>query len=867
MWNSSGRRLGLMLRLSVRIATLVWSLAATLPLFSDDVAPASESDTHFLDVVQPILQQHCFECHSHGSRKAKGGLVLDSKSGWEKGGDSGPAIVPGNPDESLLIQAIRHGDLKMPPTGKLPAELIDRLERWVAEGAHDPRTTAVGTAPTTSIDLDQGRTHWAFQPRKKFSGDNENNPAVIDVSWPDSESPRREIDRFVLAALEAQGLRPMPDANKYSWLRRVCLDLTGLPPTVEQLQGFLNDNSPLAERRMVDQLLNSHAFAERWARHWLDLVGYADQIGTANDLFAEHAWRYRDYVIEAFHIDKPFDQFVREQIAGDLLPFDSPQQRATQLMATGFLVLGDLTVVEADKAKLRVDVVDQQVDKVGRAFLGMTIGCARCHDHKFDPISQRDYYALAGFFHSTESVNKAAWGIWSWPTMAELPETEPQRADRQARMERHQQQIAAIQAERERLRASKLIVDDALTKLTASIPSGSETSSDVPGRAALTKVQAELAEQLSKLDAQIGHIDFFAPAPPIAFAVHDMEAPNDMQVTIRGNAHALGEHVPRGFPRVLMEAVPAIDAKESGRKQLAEWLASPENPLTARVAVNRIWQKLFGEGLVRNVDYFGVPSASPTHPELLDFLAGTFIENGWSYKRLIRDLVLTRTYRLSSQSADPANLRLDPDNKLLWRMARTRLDSEAIRDSWLLVSGRLREFPGGPSLPLEYVENSGALARTGVNPPFFRLNRFRPEQSYERSVYLPVIRSAPQAGPAEIRNFFDFTQPAEFAGRRPTTTVPTQSLFLMNSKMIKDSAVGLAQRVLEKRRECGERLEYLWLRAYGRPIEELERTEATAWMTDMQEAIPRSEEPDGELRCWTDFCHAILASNEFLMRP
>lgn len=806
-------------------------------------AAQSADQKFFQESVLPILQQHCFKCHSHATKVPKGGLVLDSRSGWATGGDTGPAIVPGKPDESLLIKAVRYGDLKMPPAGKLPPDAISILERWVAAGAVDPRTDAQAKGPT-NVDIAAGRKHWAFQPVGTPAV-----PKLKDESW-----PRNDIDRFLAARLEEHHLRPAPDADRYTWLRRVNVDLTGLPPTTQQIAAFIQDNSPQAEERVVDRLLASRAFGERWGRHWLDLVGFADQIGTANDIFAEHAWRYRDYVIAAFHEDKPFDRFIREQIAGDLLPHDSPGQRADQLIATGFLVLGDLSIVEADKAKLRIDVVDQQIDKVSRAFLAMTVACARCHDHKFDPIPQRDYYALAGIFNSTESVWKAEWGVWSWPTLVDLPETEMQQTERLVRLEWHRHRLDGLKEERNRLNERKSEIDATLKSTTASADGKPED----PTRAALAKVQQSYGERLRILDTEIQHAEFFAPAPPKAFAVHDVKAPGDMQITIRGNAYALGDKVARGFLQVAASnPTPVLPAGESGRRQLADWIASRENPLTARVVVNRIWSKLFGAGIVRSVDYFGLPGERPTHPELLDYLAQRFMADGWSQRQLIRLMVLSHAYRMSCQN-DSEVIAVDPDNRLFSRMNAQRLDAEAIRDSLLAVSGRLIETKGGPALPLEFPENTGNLAKGNVNPPSFRLGKFRPEQQFERTVYLPVIRSAPQAGPGELRNIFDFTQPAEFAGQRAVTAVPTQALFLMNSKLMKDRAHDLAERVLQLGADETSRLDLLWLRVLNRPLNDVERTDALAFLRDLKEAT--------EMQRWTELCHSLLASNEFLMR-
>ena len=538
-------------------------------------------------------------------------------------------------------------------------------------------------------------------------------------------------------------------------------------------------------------------------------------------------------------------------------------------MATGFLLLGELLITEADKAKLRVDVVDQQVDKIGRAFLGLTIGCARCHDHKFDPVSQREYYALAGILNSTESVHKIRIGVWSSPTEIDLPETDSEQAERQARAEGHRQKIEALKATRARLQSQQAEIDAALKQA-----GGSKPVDDAQRglHAALTKVRDDLAERLKTNEDEILHAEFVAPARSKAYAVRDIAEPADMRITIRGNAHALGSQVPRGFVQVAMTpSTPQVSAGQSGRRQLADWIASADNPLTARVAANRVWQKLFGEGLVRSVDYFGLAGERPSHPELLDHLAQRLIAENWSHKRLIRALVLSHAYRISSR-ADARQLAADPDNRLFGRMNRRRLDAEALRDSLLAVSGKLVESSGGPSLPLEFVENVNNLKPGGVNPPSFRLSRFRPEQPFVRTVYLPIIRLGLQVGPGELRNVFDFTQPADFAGQRPTTAVPTQALFLLNSKLMKDRARDLAELILQRSNDDRTRLEQLWIRVYGRPILDAERAEAASFLAGERSAITadKSDTADknnaADTDAWTELCHALLASNEFLMR-
>ena len=810
---------------------------------------ANDDEAFFEAKIRPVLVEHCYECHSAKTKVPKGGLRVDSRAALLRGGDSGPALVPGKPEDSLIFKAMSYTDsaVEMPPKAKLADGVLADFRTWIAKGAVDPRNEGSPVVQPNGTDPAKGRDYWAFQAPKTHAV-----PMVKDSAW-----PRNEVDRFLLAKLESQGLQPVVDADPYTWLRRVSIDLTGLPPSPEQIAEFIADTSPQARERVVDRLLASSAFGERWARHWLDLTGYADQIGTANDLFAEHAWKYRDYTIAAFNSDKPFDQFVREQIAGDLLPHQTVEERTSNLIATGFLLLGDLTVVEADKAKLRIDVIDQQIDKVSKAFLGLTVSCARCHDHKFDPISQRDYYALGGIFHSTESVHKVGWGVWSWPVIANLPETDAQRTAREGLLAQQKQRIDQLKADREAARKRK-------TDVTTALNAKEEEEPDQPTRERFQAEEKELDARIRALDTQIPHAEFFAPTVPAAFAVHDFPQPANMQITIRGNAHALGDAVPRGFVQILSSKPSSIPANESGRRQLAEWLVSSENSLTARVTVNRIWQKLFGEGLVRSVDYFGVRGELPSHPDLLDYLATRFVADKWSQKRLIRDLVLSRAYQLSSVQ-DPTASAVDPENRLLWRMNRRRLDAESLRDSLLAASGKLLSSSGGPGLPLEYPENTGGLAKGGVNPPNFRLNKFRPEQEFVRTIYLPIIRSGPQAGPAEVRNVFDFTLPAEFAGQRAVTTVPTQALFLMNAKFLKQRAAELAQTISATNGDEA-RLDALWLRVLNRPITDPERADALEFLKDLRGMEQGADAAASDLRAWGELCHALLASNEFLVR-
>jgi len=820
-------------------------------------ATAAEGDAFFREKVEPVLQQRCYECHSHAG-KIKGGLVLDSRSGWQAGGDSGAALVPGSLEKSHLIEAVRYTnpDMEMPPKAKLPESEIAVLEEWVKRGAPDPReTVAVARAvKKTGVDIEEGRKHWAYQPVRDTAP-----PAVRDQAW-----PLNEVDAFILAKQEAAGLQPGPEAEAHAWLRRVTFDLTGLPPTEEEIQHFLADlerdsltrgqsdkerdvslSGTSPHERVVNRLLSSKAYGERWARHWLDLVGYAEQIGTEGKVFAEHAWRYRDYLVASFQHDKPFDRFIREQLAGDLLPAASPQERRENLIATGFIVLGDVDINAIDKLKMEHDFVDSQVSKVGTAFLGMTLGCVRCHDHKFDAIGQQDYYALAGMFRSTKTTFKTRHGIWSNIQRVPLPELQEDREIAR----NHEQKLAGWRKEKQKLEAESKALSD---------------NTD-----AAKKRRDELKTQIATLELKIAHGEYFHPGKPQAIAVQDAEKPADMRVTIRGNPYALGDTIPRGLVRVAMWGQqPKIPAGQSGRLQLADWIANARNPLTARIAVNRVWQKLFGEGLVRSVDYFGTRGDTPSHPELLDHLAHRFMKEGWSQKKLIRMLALSRTYRLASGNGDlesptavgnRRSLEADPENKLLTRMNRQRLDAESIRDAMLVASGRLAAPVGGPGLPLEFPENISGLPLTEKgNHPQFSLKKERESQAVERTLYLPVVRTGTQPGTARLRDVFDFPQPAQFTSKRSETTVPTQSLYLLNADLIRERGEDLAKTLLAIQEDDAARLARLWLRVLNRPITAAEREDALAFLQASRAA--------GETPAWTELARALFGTNEFLLR-
>ena len=825
---------------------------------------AGDDDLFFESKVRPVLIKRCYDCHST-EKKTKGGLALDTRAGWQHGGDNGPAIVPGDLTKSLVIKAVRYldKDFAMPPKSRLPADEVAILEEWVKRGAPDPRTddAAKAAKPKRSIDLEAGRKFWAFQPVA-----NPTAPAVKDSVW-----PKDPVDRFLLAKLEAAGLNPAGDADRHTWIRRVSLDLTGLPATAEEVIAFANDNSDAAYAKVVDRLLASPAYGERWARHWLDLTGYADMIGTSNEVFAEHAWRYRDYLIQAFNHDKPFDLFIKEQLAGDLMPASSPEQRASQLVATGFLMVGDLEIVNPDKAKMETDHIDTQLIKIGGAFLGMTMGCARCHDHKFDPVGLEDYYGMAGMLRSSPSSGKmVGFGVWSTIRSVPLPESPAQLAERQKAEAEHAAKLTAHKAEQARLTEENNAVVAklaALEKTAKATPvAAAPTPKPSPEQDALTKRRDEIAALLKTKASEIQHAEFFKSKAPKAFAMQDDAKPADMPIYVRGNPYAPAAVVPRGALRVASwDKFPAIPAGQSGRLQLAEWIADRRNPLTARVTVNRLWQKLFGEGLVRSVDYFGERGERPSHPELLDHLATRFMADRWSQKRFLRGLVLSHAYRLSSAN-HAEGLSLDPENRLFWRMNRQRLEAEAIRDSLLRVSGELATKSGGPSLALEIIENTGALAAAGINPPSYHHRRSRPSQEFERTVYLPVMRNGPSSAD-KIRSFFDFVDPASITGQRNQTVMPTQSLFLLNNDLVRKRAGALAKQLIAAHANEDARLESLWLRAWNRPITAEERTNARNFLQEITPLLKTPRAPDAlETARWQELCHSLLASNAFIYR-
>lgn len=1115
--------------LSLLVGCAVLSTATAIQGQTPTRTPTQADYDFFENKVRPVLVNNCFSCHSE-EKKVRGGLKMTSRAELLQGGDTGPAIVPGDPDKSLLVQVVRYtGDMKMPPKGKLKDHEIADLTTWVKNGAAWPDTAGKVNAAVKGKDgplfTDEQRAFWAFQPVRLPQ-----QPTVKDAGW--VKSP---IDRFILAKLEEKGLRPARPADKLTLIRRATYDLTGLPPTPEEIDAFLRDERPDAFARVIERLLASPAYGERWARHWLDVARYADSNGLDENTAFANAYRYRDYVIRSFNQDKAYDQFILEQLAGDLLPpVADPQVMQDRIIALGFLVLGPKLLAEPDKPKMIMDIVDEQIDTTTRAFMALTVACARCHDHKFDPIPTRDYYGLAGIFKSTKTMA-------TLNTVARWHERSIHGSEGDEALKAHQAAVAAKQkelnevtaaAQAEVLQAARanlakyllayadlaragsagpavmanpttaqsagaivleaeqyargtakktttgygegigiiesagkanafaefdvaieksghyqielryasaesrpvqiqidgqVVVDKAAAEPTGGfnpprqawkvvgvveLAGGkrvlrlTETGKRLPhvDKIALVPVKADaiagaakqrprtatLAEQSKKfglpvellegfakhLDgrradgqadpvfgpyfafAQLPDSDFaqaaealvagwrtqkqpwlapiaqaFATAPrsldevaqryakifsdalaahmtdtaqkqlqqlatqpkgglfllpgnathlfpqplrdriqtlnkevqqlqksvpPVATAMSVEDETKDkvgpVKVHIRGNHLTQGEIAPRIMLRIIAgEKQQEVPAGQSGRLQLAQWLASPDHPLTARVMVNRIWQHHFGEGIVRSVDNFGKLGDLPTHPELLDWLASHFVENRWSIKQMHRTIMLSAAYQMSSTYDAQAAL-VDPDNLLLWRFNRQRLEAEAIRDGILAVAGTLDRSMGGTLLTTknyQYVTNDQSS-----NTARYDSNR--------RSIYLPVIRNA-------VFDFFqayDFVEPSFINGKRTPTVVAQQALFMMNSKFVAEQSAAFAKRLLNNATlvDDAARVRQAYRLAYGREPVEVETTAALRFLDTARQRFA-SAELDATRRdqlAWQVYCQTIFASNEFI---
>lgn len=926
------------------------------PAQSDIAADTSERvvKLEFFETrIRPVLMEHCTECHAVDT-EASGGLLLDSRVGWQRGGDSGAAIVAGDVAQSLVVRAISYDDpnLQMPPEGKLPPQVIRDISAWIADGAADPRdATGQPSPPLSSLPTEDVQDHWAYQPLgevKKF--------ADTELSM---------IDQFIDRDLVEAGLDAVPPATHDVLVRRLSFDLAGLPPNNDSL----TNHQPYDQ--LVEQLLDSQEFGEQFARNWMDVTRYAESI-TLRGFVLPEAWRYRDYLVTAYMEDRPFDQMIREQIAGDLLQHDDVQQRQMQVVATGFLTMGNTNLEQQDKSQLEMDYIDEQLETIGRAFLGQTIGCARCHDHKFDPIPTRDYYALAGIMSSAVALkhsNVSTWveeplplsaaetvyfdelsdrldsnrrevmaarlraksgtaekprsiplselagvvvdsgdaelvGEWIESTSAgrfvgrsylhdsavdrgkKTVTFEPSRlspgdyvvrlaytaganrasnaligvfsADGESKQRIDQRQVppeddAWISLGTFRFeedgqafvlvsndRADGHVIADAVqflpvATLTANAPAVAGQETDLASDSAEELAKARARRELADLESEQSKLEAELKTRPRYITLIQNKAPQDIAIRLRGDVHHAGEIVPRGVLSAIGTS-PIIAPQSGGRVELADWLSSPDNPLTARVYANRVWSWLMGRGLVTSINNFGTTGTSPTHPELLDWLAAELIRGGWSTKHLVRTIVLSDAYRRRSQVAPDSQIDVDPDNALYWCGYTRRLSAEQLRDAMLSVSGELDKTRGG------------SLIRPGTKADYDYQH-----VSTRRSLYQPVFRNSLP----ELFEAFDFADPSVSVGRRSRSTVATQALVLMNHPWVVARASAAADRFGARKdsQETAVLIEKIYRDCFHRPPTDEEVATCSEFLKS-QTAV----DEDARLAL---LIHAIFASLDF----
>jgi len=817
-------------------------------LVSADGADSSSATgvAYFEKHIRPLLASRCYSCHSLRAKKNEGGLLLDSRAGWTVGGDSGHAVVvPGDVDESLLIQAIRYTDpdLRMPPDKPLSKQAMGLLERWVQIGAPDPRDVTVATdlSQVDPSDPIVGRKHWAFGPLSK-----KGSPSVKKTEW-----PRTAMDAYVLARLEAANLMPAEDSDRRTLARRAYIQLIGLPPTPQQMAEFLADGKPDAFERLVDQLLSSPHFGERWGRHWLDLARYADSNGLDENFLFREAWRYRNRVIEAFNSDTPFDRFLLDQIAGDLLPYDSIEQRDRQRVSAGFLVVGPKVLLGNDDNERRMDVADEQLDTIGRTVLGQTLGCARCHDHKFDPIPTADYYALAGIMTSTQ-VMERRYMLGSQRLMERLVGLGSDGGDADEAYEKYWRERAKLE---EHAKHSKAALE--LLKAGNDLALAAHAKQH-PGTLAEVAADLSVAKDI-RIAAQQTLVDRLVKAatppliPPRAMIPSDSDVPANERIRLAGQFNRLGEEIPRGFLQVLSDGSADIPVETSGRLELGRWLTDTSHGagiLTARVFANRVWHHLIGRAIVRTVDNFGRMGEEPSHRELLDHLAYKLIKSNWSIKSLVRAVVLSRTFGMSSRH-DEAGHSVDPENRLLWRANRRRLDPETLRDAMLLAAGTLDLTPMESSV--WYLGDQATAV--GAN------NNRRRTDFPNRSVYLPVIRN----DLPELFEVFDFADPHATTGMRSQTIVATQGLFILNDDTVIAAAEAIASRLLaeDNRRDDVAQVDRLFEVMLSAKASDQERNDVLLFINDTRNRLQPKDGVDANMRAWSMACHAILALSRF----
>ncbi|WP_417750160.1 PSD1 and planctomycete cytochrome C domain-containing protein [Rosistilla oblonga] len=830
-------------RLCFYVIALRLVVTPTGLLADDAAAPDAQHVAFFNESILPVLKEHCFKCH--GGDKEKGGLKLDSRSALVRGGDSGSGIDMDSPEQSILLEAVRFESYEMPPSGKLPDETIELLARWVAMGSPYPADmigdddAPVHESPGSRV-TDEDRKFWSFQPIQ-----NPPVPATDDAGW-----ARTPTDRFILNRLAENGLQPNGEISPRGLLRRVYYDLTGLPPSIEAIQEFEADPSDLAYQKIVDSLLASPEYGERWGRHWMDLVRYAETNSYERDDAKPEVWRFRDYVIDSLNADKPFDDFTREQIAGDEMEF-----KPERLVATGYHRLGIWDDEPADKELAFYDDMDDIVGTTSQVFLGLTVHCARCHEHKIDPIPHADYYRMLSFFSGLNRLGVRSGDSVRQNSLRPMvpPSQERQYTEAKKRYENERRELEKTIREIE-----KQVQPDFQPVEHEDFAYQMNREAIVGKRVGKLIDQAKY-DQYVAARKRLTEIERNKPAE-VGMALCVTEIGSQARPTFvltRGNPHAPADPVEPGFPEILGGQTPEIPAspnpETSGRRiVLADWLVSESNPMTARVLANRLWQYHFGRGIVRTPNDFGFQGAPPTHPLLLDYLASELIRADWHLKPLHRMLVTSSAYRMSSDSRDEA-VAADPTNDYFWRFESRRLSAEEIRDSMLAATGKLNLSKGGPSIyPIIEAEVLAGQSRPGAG-----WGKSSDAERARRSVYIHIKRSL---GVPLLMNFdaadTDFTCPVRFA-----TIQPTQALGMFNSDYLVRQSSDLAD-LAEREAPAGDAADRV-AAALRRVLQRDASEQEIAWGVELMQRL-RSEHQVDQRRGLELFCLVALNLNEFI---
>lgn len=874
-------------RMIVCLLLVVATTQVASPVEAADISP---DELNFFETkIRPVLIRECYGCHSNKSGNVRGGLRLDTKELTHIGGSAGPAIVPGNLEESWLYNAITHQDFVMPPKRKLSQSIIDDFRKWIEMGAPDPRVNTIGEIKSTiSADdiVEAKKSFWAYQPPVKNAP-----PEVSNSGW-----PKTEIDRYILAKLEQSEMQPTEDAEAWKVLRRLTFDIVGLPPSPEQIQSFTarwKRDPDAAVANVVDRLLATQQYGERWGRHWLDVSRYAESTGREVNMTFPHAWRYRDYVVDSFNADKPFDRFVQEQLAGDLLPAKTDEQWSGNLVATTFLAIGAKNVNEQNAVQFAADLADEQIDATTRVFMGMSVACARCHDHKFDAIPQTDYYALAGVFRNMKTYYGNVQSDYGRFTSAQakrtsslmiLPVEDPNPYDKRY----SKKELASLKED----------IESKLAEMAAA-RRGRSSGGDAKNS---QRTRLQMVRQLSDLSGKLGAVDEDGNPRSYCMGVQENGAPKNAKLLVRGEIDQSAQVVERGFPQVLCTTQVAIDDRSSGRLELARWIGSDSNPLTARVMVNRIWQHMVGRGIVTSMENFGTTGQPPSHPELLDHLAVRFVESGWSVKAIVREIATSRVYRMQSTYNEEFH-ESDPDNALVWRANPRRLDAEAIRDAMLSISGEIDlERPRGSEVakagytriqggvlgnprevakkayesmvrnPRESTSGQSRSRLRGSGRQRGRssgvtgaardevvrrvTNQLDMEDAKFRSVYLPIVRDE-EPRSLEV---FDFADSSAITGQRESSNTANQALYMMNNRFVIQQGESLARRVNAHSVRPTEQLNYAFLLVYGRPPTTGERKAVASFVRAF---APSSGSRSRSAETLTALCQSLFASAEF----